>query len=208
MVQEKWSERLIRGIDPIMGGEKMKSILQTASILCLSSVLLSGSSALCQENQEKKEASLRPYTLRVTAVLVNKEGAPQKTRKVYAYPVTAENQALLAFTMPPGYVYKLWNPMIETDSSGKFVFEMPLVTRIDNKPIGEIVIGVKAPGGGLSVRSETGIESVNPNLKAEACLTREVAIKELSLLRQGTEMVKVKIGTQSKEVDLGKIVID
>jgi hypothetical protein len=186
----------------------MKSILRTASILCLSSVLLSGTPAPCQERQEKKDASLQPYTLRVTAVLVNKEGVPQKSRKVIAYPITAENQALLVRTMPPGYVYKIWNPMIETDSSGKFVFEVPLVKRIDKKPIREIVIGVNTPGGGLSVRSETGIEFVDPNLKAEACLTREVAIKELSLLRRGNELVKVKIGTQSKEVDLGKIVID
>ncbi len=146
--------------------------------------------------------------LHIKGVLVDKGGAPVKGKRVWAYPITAKGEALIVKTMPPGYVTKVWNPVTETDTTGRFDLEMPLVARIDDSPIAEVVIGVGNPPGGLSVRSKKGIEYIDPKLESEACLTMTVATSELSLLRQGAETLKVKMREQNKESDLGKIVIE
>jgi hypothetical protein len=159
-------------------------------------------------SQEKKQSSLDPYSLRVMAVLVDKNDVPLKGKRVVAYPLNAKGEALLIRTMPPGYVAKVWNPVTETDSTGKFVFDMPMVARIDNNKIAEVVIGVGNPSGGLSLRSETGIEYVDPKQEKEDCLTRDIATSDLSLLRKGADILKVKMSKGSKEIDLGKIVVE
>lgn len=183
----------------------MRSNARLASMGWLCLVLLAASQVLAQE---KQQAPVAPYTMRVTAVLVDKADAPLKGKRIWAYPLNAKGEALIVRTTPPGYVYKIWNPVTETDSTGKFVLEMPLVTRIDGSAIAEVVIGVGNPAGGLSLRSEKGIEYADPKREREDCLTMEVAVKELSLLRKGAEILKVKIGEKSRETDLGKIVVE
>src|SRR5512136_703343 len=108
--------------------------------------------------QEKQPARLAPYTIRIKAVLLDKAGAALNGKTVWSYPLNAKGEALIVRTMPPGYVQKVWNAVAQTDSAGGVVLEIPLVTRIDDAPIAELVVGVGSPSGGLSLRSEKGIE--------------------------------------------------
>ncbi|PYT02627.1 MAG: hypothetical protein DMF60_20790 [Acidobacteria bacterium] len=122
--------------------------------------------------------------------------------------MNAKGDAVIVRTMPPGYVVKVWNPVTQTDSTGRFVLEMPLITRIDNSPIAEVVIGIGDPSGGLSVRAQKGIEYADPKRQLEDCLTMSVSQNQLSLLRKGTEIVRLKIGDKNRQTDLGKIVFE
>lgn len=182
---------------------KRNSCFACMAWLCL--ILFTGSRI---QAEEKQLSPLDRYSLRVTAVLVDKDNAPLTGTRVVAYPLNAKGEALLVRTMPPGYVAKVWNPITVTDSTGKFVFTMPLVTRIDNSRIAAIVIGVGDPSGGLSLRSEAGIKYTDPKQEKEECMTRGIATSELSLLRKASSILKVKLSQQSKEVDLGRIIVE
>lgn len=157
---------------------------------------------------QKQQTIIDPYSIRITAGLVDKGGAPIKGKRVWAYPVNAKGDAVLVRTMPPGYVVKVWNPVTQTDSAGTFVLEMPLITRIDNSPIAEVVIGIGDPAGGLSVRAQKGIEYVDPKRQIEDCLTLSVPQNQLSLLRKGTEIIRIKIDEKNRQTDLGRIVFE
>jgi hypothetical protein len=164
---------------------------------------------LLVHSQEKQVQPPDPYTLQITGVLLDKEGSPLKNNRVWLYPLDAKGEALIVRTMPPGYVYKIWNPMVQTEASGKFTLVLPLVARIDDHPITELVIGVGNPEGGLSVRSEKGIEYVDPNRQKEDCLTMTVETSKLRLLRKGPDILKVKLDQKKPtQVDLGKIVVE
>jgi len=158
--------------------------------------------------QGKQQGTMEPFTIRVTAVLVDKGGAPLKDKRVWAYPLNAKGEALIVRIMPPGYVIKVWNPVTETDSTGTFVLEIPQVTRIDNNPISEVVIGVGNPSGGLSVRAEKGIEYADPKRERENCLTMSVAISDLSLLHREAKILKIKIGDKNRDHNPGRIVME
>ena len=181
---------------------RKNATILTAPWLCLT--LLVAAQAWRQEQQTLVD----PYSIRITAVLADKGGSPVKGKRVWAYPVNAKGDAVIVRTMPPGYVFKVWNPVTQTDSAGKFVLQMPLITRIDNSPIAEVVIGIGDPAGGLSVRSRKGIEYADPKRQIEDCLTMSVSQDQLSLLRKGTEIIRIKIGEKNRETDLGKIVFE
>jgi hypothetical protein len=159
--------------------------------------------------QEKEKAPLDPYTIRITAVLVDKESVPLKNSRVWLYPLDAKGEAMIIRTMPPGYVVKVWNPVTVTDDVGKFTLEMPLVTRIDDNAITVAVVGVGNPEGGLSIRSMKGIEYADPGRPNEDCLTMTAETTKLRLLRKGTGILSVILAkNKGAEVDLGKLVVE
>lgn len=150
-----------------------------------------------------------PDTLTIKGVLVRKDGSPARRKSVTAYPLDKKGTPLYISVIEanPGGVNPLltWNPQTESDPEGRFEIQMPRISHIGTDPVMEISLGLGATPGGWIRFTVSTISYVNPDKKGEKCFIK--AADRLPLLREGNEVLKVKVDQNSTEVDLGKITI-
>lgn len=145
-------------------------------------------------------------TFRIKGVLVSKDGSPLKGKEVIAYPLDGKGTAISVNTLNDKGVMVLWNPKVESDAEGRFTINLPCISRIGKDAITEVALGLNEPSGGIVTATVLEIQYADPNKKAEYGFVRKAG--GLSLLRKGSDVLKVKIDEKAKEVDLGKIVVE
>lgn len=147
--------------------------------------------------------AVRSDALRIRGVLVKKNGSALKGKTVIAYPLDARGSAIIVNFVDE---QSLWNPKTQTDAEGSFMISVPRVIRIGEDSVSEVCLGLDEPPGGRVNVTVVSIQYANQNKKTDFGFARKS--DELSILRQGDEIVRVKFDEQADEVNLGKIVID
>jgi hypothetical protein len=138
-------------------------------------------------------------------VLLNTAGQPLPALPLLAYPLD-RNQQPLAITVPDAKgMMVTWNPNASCDAAGRFVLEMPRVTRIGKDSITSLAIGL-AIDRGVQMVTATVLEIVyaDPEKKSEYGFVR--VDKDASLIKKSDgSLLTVDLTTEASEVDLGTL---
>lgn len=147
--------------------------------------------------------------LRIRGVLAKKNGSPLKGRTVAAYPLDAKGSAISVLSLDAQGKLGNWNPSAQTDAAGSFVISFPRIASIGEDPVIEVCLAVNPPPVGSPKVMVVSIHHVDPNKAAEKALkVLEVKNDKLTILRKGSEVLRVRMDEKADEIDLGQIVVN
>lgn len=150
-------------------------------------------------------------TSEITGTLVNKNGAPLADKVLVAYPLDSAGKPIFLSAAKPSKTpgmstIETWNPQGKTGPDGRFSVAVPYVARIGSEEIREFGLSLEGPAGGWAMGTVTMIEYATPGKGPDQGFRQDVA--GLKLLRQGNQVIKVKVDAGNPAVEVGKIVVE